>query len=34
MQTWLEEIKASLERNKSGLFYEDIQVFQLGLQGL
>lgn len=34
MQAWLEEMKASLEKNKSGLFLEDVRTFHLGIQGL
>jgi len=34
MQAWLEEMKSNLEKNKSGLFYEDVRTFHLGIQGL
>ena len=34
MQAWLEEMKSILEKNKSGLFYEDVRSFHLCLQGL
>lgn len=34
VQTWLEEIKLSLDKNKTGLFFQDVHAFHLGIQGL